>query len=247
MKRKLFVIMLMMMVGILVACGSDKEDKSEPQNHEHESDELVELKVDFIIPEHVEVGETVELKAIVTYGDEKVTDAEEVVFEYWVKGNKEDSVMVDSENHGDGTYTAEVVFSEDAVYEMFAHTTAKDQHTMPLKSIIVGEGSSEDDHHDHESSDGFALHFMKPENAQAGKSVDLIVHLQLDGHPLRDVNVRYEITNDGESSWVDTDETSAGEYIGNYTFEQKGNYSVVIHVEDGEALHEHEEYEINVN
>ena len=84
-----------------------------------------------------EVGEKVTLEAMVTYGEEKVTDADKVIVEYWVEGNRDNSILLDAHNNGDGTYSAEVVFEQDGIYEMYAHTTAKDMHTMPKKTIII--------------------------------------------------------------------------------------------------------------
>ncbi|MCG1010933.1 FixH family protein [Salinicoccus sp. ID82-1] len=139
MKTKVYTSMLILMMGILAACGNGTEN-----GNKEETDELATLEVEFQLPEKAEADEIVELKAIVTYGDEKVKDADEVQFEYWVKGNEDDTEMVESTNNGDGTYTAEVFFESDGVYEIYAHTTARNLHTMPKKSITVGEGTSQE-------------------------------------------------------------------------------------------------------
>ena len=60
-----------------------------------------------------------------------------MTFEYWQADHRENSILLDAHNHGDGTYSAEVVFEKDGVYEMYAHTTAKDMHTMPKKTITI--------------------------------------------------------------------------------------------------------------
>ncbi|MFC0015228.1 MULTISPECIES: FixH family protein [Allobacillus] len=134
------LIVLSLLVLLLAACSSnDKEAEKKHTDHSNESDELTALEVEVDIPERVEVGETVELKAIVTYGEEDVTDAEEMNFEYWKKGDKDNSETVETTNNGDGSYTVEVTFEEEGVYEMFAHTTAKGQHNMPQASITVGD------------------------------------------------------------------------------------------------------------
>ena len=99
--------------------------------------ELTVLQVEFIVPEIVEAGEEITLEAMVTYGEEIVTDADEVTFEYWEADHRENSILLDAYNHGDGTYSAKVVFEKDGVYEMYAHTTAKDMHTMPKKTITI--------------------------------------------------------------------------------------------------------------
>lgn len=130
---------------MLVACNGDSE----------QADELKMVDVDFELPEAADVGEEVELKATVTYGDDKVTEADQMDFEYWEENDRDDSTFVEGENNGDGTYTAEVSFEEDGVYEIYAHTTAEGIHTMPKKSITIGDGdaSSTDDDDDQDEGD----------------------------------------------------------------------------------------------
>ena len=124
--RKLTLwLMMAVVIGVLAACGGNDG-----------IDELVPLEVEFTVPESAEVGETVELHAFVTYGDEDVTDAK-FVFEIWEVEDRENSVKIDGENHGDGSYTIEYVFEEPGTYEMYAHTDAHDLHTMPKKQVIV--------------------------------------------------------------------------------------------------------------
>lgn len=132
MRKMILWMMSILVVGVLVACGG--EDSSDP------ADELLALEVDFIVPEQVEVGETVELLAEVTYGEDLEKDAV-VRFEVWEQEDeeRENSVMLEAENNGDGTYTAEYTFEEEGIYEMYAHTDAHNLHTMPKKQIIVGD------------------------------------------------------------------------------------------------------------
>ncbi len=128
----IFFIMSILVVVVLSACGGD--ESSDP------ADELLALEVDFIVPEQVDVGETVELLAEVTYGEELETDAV-VRFEIWEQEDeeRENSIMLEAENNGDGTYTAEHTFDQEGIYEMYAHTDANNLHTMPKKQIIVGD------------------------------------------------------------------------------------------------------------
>lgn len=129
MKRISFVIVTVLALTLLAACGGGNE----------ESDELVPLEVNFIVPESIDVGETVELKAEVMYGDDVEKDAV-VKFEVWESGDEENSVMLEADNNGDGTYTANYTFEHDGVFEMYAHTDAQNLHTMPKKEVTVGEG-----------------------------------------------------------------------------------------------------------
>lgn len=126
MRKSFLTILFVLILGLLAACGGDDEE------------EFVIVEVDFTVPETAEVGETVELHAFVTYGDEDVTDAE-VVFEIWEEEDEdmENSVKFDAENHGDGSYTTEYVFEEAGTYFMYAHTDAHNMHTMPKKEIEI--------------------------------------------------------------------------------------------------------------
>lgn len=252
MRRNSLLLMFILLIGVLAACNSTAET-------ENEDEELKTLDVVFEVPEQADIDETIELNAIVTYGDEEVTDADEVKFEYWETGNEEDSIMMDANNNEDGTYSADVSFDHDGVYEIYAHTTARDLHTMPKKSITVGKGASEqgeehqeetDGDHEHSHVDGFGMDFVEPEAVKVDEEIDLTVHLQMDHEAFEHANVRYEIVHESNSdlhNWVDTVEAVPGEYTSTHSFEEDGTYTVTIHVEDDEGLHEHQEYEIVVS
>lgn len=244
--KKMIAITIMLLIVLLAACGSGDETE--------ETEELAVLDVEFNVPGTAEPGEAVQLEAIVTYGGEAVEDADEVEFEYWVKGNEDDSIKVEGNHTESGSYVAEVTFQEEAVYEIYAHTTARGLHTMPLTSITVGDGGERieaeaADHGHHEQTEGFHLHFVKPEEVTTEEVTDLVVHLQINGEALENANVRFEISPEGspeQTEWVDAEETAAGEYAAAHEFSEAGTYTMVIHVEDDADLHEHEEYTIEV-
>jgi len=250
MRKNFPLIMIAFVLIILAACG-DKD------NSNNDLDGLAMLEVGFDVPETLEVSETLVLEAVVTYGDEPVIDADEVEFEVWERGKRDEADWLDSQNNKDGTYTAEVTFDADGIYEMYAHTTAEGLHTMPKREVIVGEGGDydEDEHGDDHHGDhgfhteGFDMHFMEPEDGAVDEEVELMTHITLDEEAFEDLNVRYEVWNDDISEnhdWIDVDETVAGEYSATHTFSESGTYSIQIHVEDDEDLHEHATYEIEV-
>ena len=73
--------MLLVTLLFVSACSNETE------NEEVDAfQELTVLQVEFIVPEIAEAGEEITLEAMVTYGEEIVTDADEVTFEYWVSG-----------------------------------------------------------------------------------------------------------------------------------------------------------------
>jgi len=257
-KKVLFRILTVLSLVLLVACGGN--------NVGEDSEELPMLEVEFIFPNidevdengeidvtepvEVDVGETVEFNATVTYGDEMEPDAV-VEFEVWETGDQENSEKFDAENHGDGTYTAEYTFEQDGIFEMYAHTDAHDLHTMPKRKIIVGEGGeyeeSEDDLGFH--TDGFDMHFVEPKEVKVDEETELSVYITLHESELENANVRYEIWQNGDednTAWVDAEEIIPGEYVANHIFEMTGTYNIQIHVQDDEDLHEHAQYEVEV-
>src|SRR5690606_32173856 len=123
------------------------------------------LEVQLDVAEHVEVDEKTNLKAVVTQGDEEVADADEVQFEIWEEGKKEESRMIDAVNNQDGTYEAETIFDHDGNFTVQVHVTARGMHNMPKQTVTVGEGAAEESH-DHgeqehgEHAEGFSMHFM---------------------------------------------------------------------------------------
>lgn len=241
--KKFLIVLTTLLLAMLAACSGNDNNESA------ETDELLMIEVDFIVPEQVDVGETVELKAEVTYGDELVTDAK-VVFEVWELGDEENSEKLDGTNNDDGTYTVDYTFDRDGIFEMYAHTDAKHQHVMPLKQITVGEGGEYEDVDGHVAfhTEGFDLHFMNPESVQVGEEMELTAHITLHDEPLENAQVRYEIalTDSEETTLLDGELLNDGSYSATHTFDEAGTYSIQVHVEDDADLHEHATYEIEV-
>ncbi|WP_010529768.1 FixH family protein [Lentibacillus jeotgali] len=255
-KRVWIVLIVGAMLLFISACGSSNNEGTAGENSGNE--EPAVLEVEFDLPETANAGETIEPKATVTYGDELVSDADEVTFEYWKKGNEDNSTKVEADNNGDGTYTAEISFDNDGVYELYAHTTARGMHTMPKKSITVGDGgnqetengdeSQDESSHKHGSADGFSMDFAQLDNMKTGQETNLTVQLQMDEKPLESANVQYEVKSDsGNTEWVETEESEAGEYNASHTFDEAGTYTITVHVKNKDGLHEHEEHEVEVN
>lgn len=250
MQKKFILFLTILTLTLLVACGNDDSnaDKEKKSNEE----ELLALEVDLETPEKTEVDEKANLNATVSYGDEKVTDADEVEYETWEKGAKDDSEMIEAKNNKDGTYSLDKKFDKDGEYEVQVHVTARDQHTMPKATIQVGKGGSKEqtdsDNEQHHKTEEFSMHFMETKDIKSNDTEKLMVHLELKNKPFKDSKVRYEIVRDNEkkSEWIDANENKPGEYTGEFKFAEKGTYKITIHVEDEKDLHEHEEHEIKV-
>ncbi|MDY0404929.1 FixH family protein [Virgibacillus sp. 179-BFC.A HS] len=246
MAKKLGIVAVILVFGLLAACGNSEK------NNDDATDEIKELHADLHVPEHTGKGEKVTFKTDVTYGDEKVKAADEVKYQIWVDGDKDStSEMIDAKNNKDGSYSIEKTFDKDAVYSVQVHVTAKDQHTMPLKQIAIGNAKAENakgghESHEHEHVKGFSMHFKQPEKWTAGEKSTMKVHVQLNDKPLKDANVRFEIWKNESDKHEFIDAVQKDNvYTADHTFDSKGKYQIKIHVEN-DKLHEHEVHEIEV-
>lgn len=143
MKRILFIFL----ISILAACSSSGKEE-----------ELHFLEVDLsVTPEHGEVNEPIVFEAKVTYGDEEVTDADEVIFEIW-RAHDENHEKIEVSHSENGIYRLEKTFDREGTYYIISHVTARDFHNMPRKEFVIGEPSESEDnpkssHMDHEDEE----------------------------------------------------------------------------------------------
>lgn len=246
--KRMYGMFLMCAVLVFIAACTPKEQTK------NETDEMpLPISVDLTVTETVEVDGTVEMAAVVTQGEEKVEDANEVVYEVWEEGKKDESVMIESANQKEGLYTAETSFDHDGLFHIQVHVTARGMHTMPIKVVTVGNGGQYEEPveegHEHGHAEGFFMHFTQPESVHQNERTDLVVHLEMDGVPLENARVRFEIwseENADNRAWAEAEETNAGEYAASHTFADQGPFQIQIHVEDEHDLHEHETYPIEV-
>ncbi|MGE7759860.1 FixH family protein [Peribacillus sp. NPDC097895] len=134
-------IMLFCMALILLAgCGKEEEI---PQM----------LNVDLsVVPNKGKVNEPVKFQAKVTYGDEEVTDADDVSFEIWL-ANSDDHDKIPAKHKGNGIYELEKPFEEEGTYYVYAHVTARDMHNMPKKEFVIGKPSPPEQNDDKKEMD----------------------------------------------------------------------------------------------
>ncbi|MFF2414987.1 FixH family protein [Bacillus safensis] len=127
---------MILMLTLLSACGN-----SAANSGKGEVPELLEVKLTG--PEQVEKNESVIVKAAVTYGDTPVDDADDVQFEVWKDGDKDNSKMIQPKKENKGVYELHTAFKKDGLYIIQVHVTAKQQHNMPKTNIHVGEVKKE--------------------------------------------------------------------------------------------------------
>lgn len=129
-------LLLLCLFIILSGCNGKKAEEVS----------LKHVEVSLQTPQHVLVNENFTIRAVVTQGEEKVADADEVMFEIWKEGNKENSQMVDVMNQHEGTYEIETSFPDVGEYIVQVHVTARSMHVMPKEKVRVKEiMDSEDD------------------------------------------------------------------------------------------------------
>lgn len=139
--KKLFSLLSIIVIFFLVACGSNGGN-----NEESLLDESTPLDVELVVPEHAEVNEEVIFTSIVTQGNDKVEDADEVVYEIWEDGKKEESKMIEASEQDGHHYLLTHSFSEEGIYYVQTHVTARGLHTMPTKMIVIGDVEIEEGH-----------------------------------------------------------------------------------------------------
>lgn len=252
--RKLGFILIGFFVLLIVGCNNQGE----------QNEEVLFIEVDIQIPDKAEPNESTEIGALVTLGDEKVEDAQEVKFEIWEQGQETDHEMIPGKHVGDGLYTITKSFEKVGVYYVVAHVTARDMHNMPRKELIVGDANvqeevdqdeqnqeSDEHHHHHQGhhpANGIlVIDFQKEDSIKVDQPSDLRVFITNEDQPLTGADVRFEIWKQDENKheFIPAAEGNAGEYSLSHVFSNEGIYSIIIHVEKG-SLHEHIEKTVEV-
>jgi len=238
------------MCSILIAgCGNTSQKKD--SSNQEEIPTMIEAALD--VPENAEIGNEVSLAVTVKQGKDFVDDATEVKFEIWKDGQKNASEMVEANHAEKGKYINTYKFQENGSYHVQSHVTARDMHTMPEKTIQIGDVEAHQEHaegkdeHNHHDSD-VAIHINKPEQINTNERTLFVVQLEKEQQPLTKANVKLEISQEGSNpAWVDLDEAENGEYKSEYEFQSSGKYTITVHVTNNKGLHEHTEVEVNVN
>ncbi|AWE08659.1 hypothetical protein DCE79_15340 [Lysinibacillus sp. 2017] len=119
---------------LLFGCGDEEVEVDTLDNGIMPAEVIVEIQT----AEQLAVGEPIQLAAKVTQNDDAVNDADEVKFEVWESGLRDDGEMLEGTLTKDGIYVVDYTFDHDGVYYMFAHTTARGLHVMPKQKLVVG-------------------------------------------------------------------------------------------------------------
>ncbi len=153
--KKSFLFFIFVFIIVLSACSQKSKDE-EPKFLD------VQLTIN---PEKAEVNEPVTFEAKVTYGEEEVTDADDVKFEIW-RANDENHEKIIVEHAENGIYRLEKSFAEEGTYYIYSHVTARNMHNMPKKEFTIGHPSEPEGDSSSMEMEEHSEHNDEKDNAQ---------------------------------------------------------------------------------
>jgi hypothetical protein len=248
---KKLITLLTSLIIILSACAQEEkqQDDAVPQ--------LLEVAIK--TEDSIQVNQETVIEAVVTQGENKVTNADEVKFEISKAGDDQPEMM-QGKHQKDGVYSIQKTFKNEGQYYIVAHVTANRMHSMPRKEILVGDANHindqevtdiateneqsthHNDHSDHSHDHASKLEYEFDNHVpyKVNEETDLTVYLKNNDLPLEGAKVRFEIWKDNQHQhdYFDATEVSAAKYALPYTFTSTGLYNLKIHVEKGD-IHDH--------
>lgn len=230
----------------LVVTGCSAADKNEANTG---AENLEPIKVDIVIhPSPIEINKEVTFEATISQGNEKVENAENVEFEIW-KTDEESHQKVKGEHQGDGIYSIKQTFTTVGTYNVIAHVTANDMHTMPQREFEVVDLNAKSEpqtqheaNADHHHGSELLIHFMSDEGIKANEEAELKAHISYKNTPLQGARVRFEVWMEGQEKheFIDASEVGNGEYSVVKNFSKQGQYNIKVHVEEEKnGIHDH--------
>ncbi len=224
---------------LLVGCSSVNGNET----NDIEMPAIVDVKIR-TSSENPAIGEKVKIEAVVTQAGIIVDDANEVTFEIW-EVNNDDHEMIVGEYGGKGTYFTSKAFESNGKYNIVAHVTARDQHTMPKIELLVGTHSEEvkaepsyiNDLH---ADGGFSIDLNFPLELNEDHSLSIEAIVIHDGHPLKEAKVKFETWTESitRHDFFDATETEAGVYTAIVKLEVNKKYNIIVHIQK-DKIHEH--------
>jgi len=123
--KKLSILLLVLVIA-MVGCSKGNELRRSP-----------EVKGTIQVPESIKPNEKISIGVLVTQGDKKIEDADDVQFQVEKEGyiNQE---MTEAKHQGNGVYSTDYTFKEDGEYMITAHVTVKGDMKMFRKKVTVG-------------------------------------------------------------------------------------------------------------
>lgn len=131
------VLLAFSLATLILMGGCQNSGEQHSMHSTKESPSMLEVKIK-LTPENIKVNQKINIEAVVSQGNEKVNDADEVVFEIGQEGQKNHE-MINGKLTGNGVYSITKTFSKAGKYTIVSHVTARDLHNMPKKEIVVNQ------------------------------------------------------------------------------------------------------------
>ncbi|CAH0219078.1 hypothetical protein SRABI96_02365 [Peribacillus sp. Bi96] len=220
------------------------QESEMPEDKEVNSAVPESLEASIVIKGKLNPGKEVILETTVKQGSQLVNEADEVLLEVR-KSGQDKREMLEAKNTGSGMYQVMHTFDEQGKYIVVAHVTAKGLHVMPEKEVVIPDHESEGASA-HPSTD-LSIEFQS-NPVKAGNSSSFEATVELDGKPLTNADVNFEVWKEGseESHFTKAKEDGNGTYQNKVSLDESGTYKVQVHVEKDE-VHEHQLETIQVN
>ena len=131
-KKTIFAVLALMMAFFVAGCSQSIENEKKQADH---TSGILEVEI-AIKASPAKVNENVVFEAKVTQGGKPVEDAKEVEFEFAREGDPATEI-IKVETQENGVYQMEKSFSEEGLYTITTHVTARDMHSMPSKDFEI--------------------------------------------------------------------------------------------------------------
>lgn len=134
--RKLNVLLSLIIAATVSGCSGGKGDNNHMHAESNMSMEPIKVELSWS-PLQVAAGQKVVFEALVTQDGQPVDDAKEVLFEVVNKNDRGQKLEFAGESSGDGIYKAEGTMEAEGEFTVTSHVTARTQHSMPSKKLVV--------------------------------------------------------------------------------------------------------------
>ncbi|MCE3201325.1 FixH family protein [Paenibacillus sonchi] len=134
--RKLTALLSLIIAATLSGCSGGNGDMNHMHAESNMSMEPIKVELSWS-PLQVAAGQKVVFEALVTQEGQPVDDAKEVLFEIVSNNNSESKLEFTGESAGNGIYKAEGTMEAEGEFTVTSHVTARTQHSMPSKKLVV--------------------------------------------------------------------------------------------------------------
>lgn len=137
--RKLWLrrgLISLIMGMTLAGCSGDNGEHMDHMSAAGSSMQPIKVELSWS-PEKVTAGTKVSFKAVVTQEGKPVDDAKEVMFEITDTADTSKKLEIEGTSDGEGAYVGENTFAEAGTFTVISHVTARTQHSMPSKELVV--------------------------------------------------------------------------------------------------------------